>query len=152
MNFEMQWLLYVPKIQMQLVNWLCLWEMCRSGGDKAQQRCSKLGDRSLLELIWIYWYSNHVYLSVMCRSLVLAAMSCLYLQQQTVRRLKMITHTVCCLTILSQSNRFSLSLSLCFNGSFSKWTWVSWYQNVSFWILLELRMMENWRWWWLLEL
>jgi len=30
-----------------------------------------------------------------------------------------------------------------FNGHFSRWTWVSRYQNVSqFWILLELRMME----------
>ena len=31
-------------------------------------------------------------------------------------------------------------LSLCFDGSFSKWTWE--YQNVSFWILLELSMTE----------
>ena len=29
-----------------------------------------------------------------------------------------------------------------FNGLFFKWTWVSRYQNVSIWILSELRMME----------
>ena len=34
------------------------------------------------------------------------------------------------------------SLSLRINGHFPRWTWVSRHQNVPFWILLELRMME----------
>ena len=34
------------------------------------------------------------------------------------------------------------NVSLRFNGYFFRWTWVSQYQNVAFWIRLELRMMK----------
>ena len=33
------------------------------------------------------------------------------------------------------------SLSVHFNGNFARWSWVSWYQNVSLWILLGLMEM-----------
>jgi len=42
----------------------------------------------------------------------------------------------------------TIFLSVRFSGHFPRWTWVSQYQNVSVWILLELRMREvvayNW--------
>jgi len=49
-------------------------------------------------------------------------------------------HVGHCRCVLSLS--LSLSLSLRFNGTCSTATWVSRYHNVSFWILLELRMMK----------
>ena len=39
--------------------------------------------------------------------------------------------------------KFACIPSLRFNGNFLKRTLVSWYQNVSFWILLKLRMMVS---------